>query len=249
MIKKRNWVLALCALVFAGSVQSQVMDGIEAPDKKWHHDFTYYVNEDCGKDSTYEIIHQVAGELGQWSVNAVYRGRSTSFAHDGRNSIGCANESPFLAGLMTAQFDLDYEDYDIQGQREDGSSFVYGTARTWYVISTGKIVEFDIWINTLWSLLDRLAIKTVRHEFGHALGVSHSEFEESLMWAYAEVSYWDVETIAKLSLSYGKCQPMFDEAFNLWMPSALYGGKYFYGIMPHGGVMPYDFVAIGLSTC
>ncbi|MEX2468295.1 MAG: matrixin family metalloprotease, partial [Pseudohongiellaceae bacterium] len=132
-------------------------------------------------DETKERIRFAANEASSYSLQIVHTGTFNKYEQDNRNTIGCALDSPFVASLMPPSADgLVYEDQHLIKMIEE-QLFILGKTRTWHYPSTGEIVEFDIWLNELWTLVDRVAWQTISHEWGHALGLPHSQYGESLM--------------------------------------------------------------------
>ena len=240
-LRTRYVLIGICIGLFLGVVfVNSAYAQIEKPKQQWWTAIEYYTHDTCAATSVYPVIDRVASETAQYSVPIKKLGTYNSFDRDGKNTIGCASSSPFQNALMIAEEGIEYIDYDFSAA---------GTARVWSYTATGQIVEFDIWLDSFWMFSGTVALRTIRHEWGHALGLPHTLNEKSLMFATATTQYWDAETIAKLSFLYNKCDTQFDEGDNLWLPKVLYRGDYYYGILPNGGRNPSDFQQYGKSEC
>lgn len=221
----------VCLSVFSWITEASELD---MPDTFWPDGFQYYTHG-CNSEVD-QVIKDVAQEAASYSVPIDYAGVHEGFERDNYNTVGCAPSSPFNPALISGG--VVYTDH----------RFVFGITRAWHVEQTGEIVEFDIWLNETWMYGD-FALMTVRHEFGHALGLTHSEYGESLMAASNGPTEWDIETIAKLGLLYQRCKPHVDNDLNLWIPNLNVDDQDVYAVMPSGLEWPAGVFWYGDSRC
>lgn len=245
-------VMAIGLLI--GMSEPKADDELELPEKFWPRDIIYYIHSSCD-DETQERIQLAAIEAANYSVQIVHGGTFNNFGRDNRNTIGCAQYTPFVDALMLpSENGLVYEDQQLV-MMTDGELFVLGTTRTWHYPDTGEIVEFDIWLNELWMLVERIAWHTMRHEWGHALGLPHSRYGESLMAPSDGSTNWDIGTIATLALIYGRCEARVDNNLNLWLPSITVLDpntkkmRDVYAVIPSGAEWPTGVFWYGEALC
>lgn len=239
------WVMIAIGILLSYAAGKTEAAELTVPPTKWHGPISYYTGTGC-PNNVYDLIDQAAEEAEQYSVPFTYVGKWNSLDRDGRNTIDCSAESPFVDAIMTLEEGVTYTDEDVTVYT-DGKLFILGTTRAWHYVETGQIFEFDIWLSTTWLFLE--PIKTIRHEVAHALGVIHSNFSESLMYPSPKEKNWDVETIAKLDMQYGKCIPRVTANLDTWIPRLEYQGQYVYGVWAHGSVMPEGVSVFGPSRC
>lgn len=196
---------------------------LDTRNRHWPGQVYYYVGTDCPKDFAYDIIDQVAQEAAEFSVPMTNVGTWNSLARDSRNTHNCSPENPMDEEALSVYDPEIGEEYSYV-YADDTENLAIATTRTRFYRESGVIIEFDIWYDSDWSQEEWMFYRLARHELGHGLGLSHSEFEGTLMYPTATINYWDIETIARLALTYGRCETRVDEMFNLWIPAV--EGKY-----------------------
>lgn len=229
------------------------IDEIDIPERFLSRgDRNYFTHRDSciNDDEVMDWIEEIDKELDVYGVPLSWSGNHSDFDKDGLNTIGCAEDNPFSNALIVLEEGLSWIEQPLTVQDVNGNLFTYGVTRSVFYTDTGEIIEWDIWLSRLWMLVEDIAKRVIRHEFGHVFGLDHSEeFEDGLMNANGGDGRWDAETIARIDINYDKCTALNDEYFHLWIPKLWYDNKYWYGIMPEGGKWPYDLMKIAPSHC
>lgn len=203
---------------------------------RWHKPITYYYRDGC---PSYVLPELKRAASTMSPISTRYGGLASSVGFDERVTVYCAPEP-----IQAAMFIPDHIGFDTVDS-------AIGTARRYWRRSTQEIVDCDIWLHA-----DRInpanARIIIQHEWGHCLGLDHEEEQRSIMAPTLQKIDTDDPTIndrAGLNVLYGKCEDELDSYGNHFMHKVPVNGGYLYGIMPAGGVWPYDVHTVGASDC
>lgn len=247
--------VGLSLLIIFAAVATAAELHLEVIDRKFEADSVEYrVNGNCDQAITYDFIHGAFDEVEDFTgIKFIDAGVHSPLTRDDVNVIGCALINPFtLEAAIHSDLAVTYQDSNLtQADQSSGLGIVYGMTRVWYIIETGRIIEFDMWLNSLFMSQPLLAKQVTRHEAAHAVGLEHSPSEGVMMNAALQggTIEWDIETIARLSILYGQCEPRFDHRYNLWVPRTVKDGVAYQGLLPRNGVSPDDFQQVEVSRC
>jgi len=222
-----SWKVWLAIILFAGMIgegRAQDLYDLRLPEIKIMSDQRYWVHNSCNVGNLPDIIDQSFQELERYTGYTFTNvGTGYTLNPDFLNTISCEGENPFETELIDRRGAIGERTYNIEG--------TLGAARTRWYKDSGKIAEWDIWINEEVKPFINIVKTTVKHELGHAVGLQHTWTRGSLMFPSSSTTFWDIETIARLSLLYDRCTVEGDEDLNIWLPNA----QGFHGIMHHRG--------------
>jgi hypothetical protein len=205
---------------------------IEPGKRKWNTpQVGFYMQPDCSVEIQEFVDEalQTLSELTNKTFEIAGSQPEGSYEQDGKNTFGCAPTSPYTgSSLMYLPEGLEYIDEDLMSEDEH---FVLGTTRSWYFTSSGFLAETDIWVSSIWANI--WGRQVVNHEFGHAVGLQHSEYGETLMAPSGGAEYYTVEEFAKLGIMYDNCDTRMDEGNNMYIADLhARGGNYYAFLIP-----------------
>ncbi len=243
--RHRFWDYILPPILFFGLFFGlwQMAEGAE---KKWHSNDEDYHFKDCPLYMVY-AHNDAVRKLEGYAFNLNHRTGSYGFVYNQKNEVMCAEESPFLNELVLPG--LEVEDFDFTD--ENGSSFA--TARCWHIISTGKMVECDIWYNTgkLREDTPEQNQRTTEHEIGHFFGLRHNLSTKALMYrnndGAPELHIIDIQLLME---KYGHCDyAALDTWNNRYTPVIKYEDQYLWTREEVTELGHWEVVGYGSSNC
>lgn len=101
-----------------------------------------------------------------------------------------------------------------------------GSVTRWIV--GNRIRNAEMWVNSTREHLD--IYRTIRHEFGHAMGLPHVDSLYSLMRASPLINYYDTETLRLLIDRYKHSYAVTDKYGNRYSPCVLFLGQWWWTI-------------------
>ena len=223
-------LLIVLALAFAYEVY-----GYELPDRfrKWNVDSieVYYNDEGC----TVRIDGLWRRAAHKWGVIDVIDGGGSSVEYDHKPTLWCGYKDQALLNVPSnVEIRIDYV-------RSSQDNLVLGTAHSYWI--SGSMVDCDIRLHPYFVNEENVE-ETMLHEFGHCLGIAHSDNRDAIMhYSLRDGAYLHADDLLAACDLYGVC-PMWDTHINLAIPKTYIGDTCYYGYLVAGGIWPNDIEAV-----
>jgi len=208
----------ICIILLAAVMW--MINSAEASERYWAKPI-YYELEPCAViDAPWETwFEEIIEEISPHTVQFI-----PSPSHSATNLlVNCAFDN-FLESELIHVEDGQEVTYDEQ--------LTLGVTRSRWFTTSQQMIRADIWINELW--VKTSGRKIIRHELGHALGIS-VHFDEigcdpdcpaSLMNKFPSIDYWDFRTLDFLRNRYERPpNTLVDEGKQRYTPCQWVPGK------------------------
>lgn len=244
---RKAWVIGMILATLIWGLMNHQAEAYEYDGEKWdlNDEFDYFMDPGC-PDFLKLFFRPTVEKMSPIEIDR--RGEITGYwGRDGMNRVFCGDEPPGEPlQLSWATPGLWYKSEDIEGSVGEA---ILGRAGWWYN-NQKRIIECDMWFNS-----DRLTLFNVllliKHEYGHCLGLQHSESITSVMYRTALVRDLSADDWAGIYSLYNICETKQDKQLNTFIPVAEHPetGVLLSGILDEGGVWPYDVYEIRPALC
>ena len=186
-----------------------------AAERKWETPIKYTIESCTNKDTDIDRLFKQAADEISFFTTPIEKASHPSLANI---VVTCTYTNPFDNRLMRL----------FQGETIDiDEANKIGVTLSRYYTKTNLMISAEIWLNELF--IEHNPLKVIRHELGHALGISkHSDDDcerdcpETVMNAAPIISYWDARTISTLMARYeNKRYSYVDEEGDRYTPCLL----------------------------
>ena len=230
-------ILALIIVMLIGFGIFQKVYGYELPDqfRKWNISTVnvYYKTDGCNI-LTLGLIHRASRKWGVLQTDD--RGTTTlPIGYDQRVTLYCAEVDPMEIVRLPPGVSMQ-TDYLTDSQ----NNFVVASARSYWLGSS--IVDCDIRLHPIFVNNSNVE-SVVAHEWGHCLGIDHSNNWDATMYyaAPSRATLHADDLLAACEL-YKVCKLM-DSEGNLAIQPIEHNNECWYGYLPNKGIWPDDVVA------
>ena len=229
---RKHGVIAILILSFIAAFVFD-SDGYELPDRfrKWNVEAieVYYNTDGCPFDTT-GLWTRAAYK---WGVLDVVEMGHNSIGYDNRPTLYCAEN----AALQNVPSDVEVR---IDYVRSSQDNLILATAHSYWI--SEAMVDCDIRLHPAFVYEENIE-EAMLHEFGHCLGIAHSQDREAIMYyAIRKGAYLHADDHLAICEIYGVCR-LIDSNLNLAIPPQEYGEACYYGYLIAGGIWPDDVVA------